>query len=83
MMDQLDFLACRYRFINLEGWFVNPVCTPPFLLGVGWGKGGGGSSASDQIFKKGGAGQDLNLQWGVPEKEGVTFFQGGGGAFFT
>ena len=35
MMDQLDFLACRYRFINLEGWFVNPVCTPPFLLGVG------------------------------------------------
>ena len=52
---------------------------PSLSAGGGVGERGGGSSASDQIFKKGGAGQDLNLQWGVPEKEGVTFFRGGGG----
>ena len=40
---------------------------PPFLQG-GW--------ASNQIFKKGGAWQDLNFQRGVAGKEEDDFFQG-------
>ena len=54
----------------------------PFLL-KGWEGGGGGIEPPTKFSKKGGGLAGSQFLEGIAWKEGVAFFEGGGGVVFT